>query len=138
MEHIMTMIHRGVQTSIQPLERLESQEKVNQELYKKLDLMSKEVNLLKEKLGDQPSFPALPEPASQQDYQSRRRLWGEVNRERRTGIRRHEEENNMAVMKKTVCTLARRILSFSRMEPRMLEIQVQSYGAKDLEKSNGN
>ena len=77
-EHIVAMIHRGVQTAIQPLEeRLESQEKVNQELYKKLDLMNQEVNLLKEKLGNQPYFPALPEPASQQDYQSGRGLWGE-------------------------------------------------------------
>ena len=74
MEHILAMVQRGVQkevrAAIQPLEdRLEVQEKANQELSKQFDSVLRKMDLLKETVKNQQEFPALKESVSEQSVQ---------------------------------------------------------------------
>ena len=135
MEHILSMIQNGVQKqvkdAIKPLEeRLEEQEKVNKELYKRLDSLAKEVGLMKRDVSSQQQqFPVLPEPQGQQHPQ--------VEKEVMAGFTRASSGREHVSMSscENLCASARRVIGFSPIEPRMLEIQMNSYGARDREEA---
>lgn len=142
MDHILDMIASGVKkevmAAIQPLEeRLELQEKVNKELYTQVDALMKEVELMKERGNQQQeAFPVLPQPQVQQvQHQEDERMQWAANRigDREHLIRRSEDEHSVTM--KNLCASARRVIGFSPIEPRMLDIQVESYGAKDIEEA---
>ena len=139
MEHILAVIQRGIQkelrAAMEPLEeRLEQQEKVNKELFIQLNSLKEEFGVLKEAVKDQPSFPVLPQPHGQQDHQTADSgIGGQVlwNREGGRGARPLEDNHGVLGL----CTSARKVIGFTPIEPRMLEIQMENYGAKDLEET---
>jgi hypothetical protein len=147
MEHILAMVQRGVQkevrAAIQPLEdRLEVQEKASQELSKQFDSVLREMDLLKETVKNQQEFPALKVSVSEQSVQGAVGFQGVWNGaggrwERRSGDvdRRPGREDDYTVGRQEMCAAARRVVGFTPIEPRMLELQIQSYGAKDLEEA---
>ena len=132
-EHILAMIKIGVEkevkAAIKPVEdRLEQQEKVNQELYQKINSLIRQIEGMKEDVHlQQEAFPALPEPQVQQHHQVRR---GE-----REQVIRSEDVDSSRMYKEDLCSKARRVIGFSPIEPRMLNIQIDSYGAKDIEEA---
>ena len=109
-------------------ERLELQEQVNQELSLKINSLMREVEMMKEGVSlQQEAFPVLPQPQAQQHHQVR-----VVGREK---VIRSEDDNISRVYKEDLCAKARKVIGFSPIEPRMLDIQMNSYGAKDLEEA---
>ena len=77
-EHMLAMIKLGVEkevrAALQPVEeRLEQQERVNQELYQKINSLVREVEVMKEGVNlQQEAFPSLSEPQAQQYHQIER------------------------------------------------------------------
>ena len=137
MEHILAMIQRGVQkevrAAIRPIEeRLEVQEKVNQELTIQLNSALKDMELLQSKMKppenihpSQKEYPQLiMEPGKQHVMQEK---WGGA-RLRDTWSRRQEDTSDISVLQ--MCSSARRVVGLTPIEPRMLEMQMLSYGAK--------
>ena len=129
-EHILAMIKLGVEkevrAALQPVEeRLEQQERVNQELYQKINSLLREVEVMKEGVNlQQEAFPALPGPQAQPYHQ--------VERGDRQQVNKTEEEY---ICRENLCTSARKVIGFSPIEPRMLKIQMESYGAKDMDEA---
>ena len=123
MDHILSMIQKGVQKEVKQAvqaieERLAIQEKVNKDLFKKLEDAMAEIDNLK---GSQ----------IVQDYNSKESVSSEALEELNstkvvvTRATEHEE----------LCASARKVLGFSPIEPRMIDLQLQSYGAKDIEEA---
>ena len=46
-----------------------------------------------------------------------------------------EEENNHAVSRINLCSSARKVIGFTPIEPRMLEMQMECYGAENIEEA---
>ena len=143
MEHIVALIQRGVQkevrAAIQPIEeRLVAQEIVNQELTRQFNSVVKEVDLLKKALTIREEFPALSltPKVSIRPEGGRRATGGRSEENRIEWSRRQDDEQEDYTMKsQELCASARRVVGFSPIGPRMLELQKQSYGAKDTEEA---
>ena len=147
MDHILAVIQRGVQkevrAAIKPLEnRLEEHEQANQELSKQFNSVLREIDLLKETVKTQQEFPALQKVQSEQSGQgavgfqwSRIGTGGRGERGGGSGYRRPDSEDDYSVGRQEMCAAARRVVGFTPIEPRMLELQIQSFGAKDLEEA---
>ena len=120
-------------------EKLELQEKVNQELYRKVNFLAKEMEALKQKFNS--AQPLVPEPQVQRDQHHHEPPGAGqgIGREQGQGYRRVNSENqdNRGVYceKQRLCESARRIVGFSPIDQRMLNIQMQSYGAKDTKEA---
>ena len=140
-ENILEMVKIGVakavKVAMEEVElRLEHQEKINQELTKQLQSVVMEMDVLKIAVDDQQQFPALPQP----QYQGSDRL-EDINRSSEGGAtggwgtesRKSTEDYNSSV--EEMCAAGRRVVGFTPIEPRMLDIQMQSYGAKNLEEA---
>ena len=121
MKHILALIQRGVQTEVRavilPLEeRLDAQEKVNQELTKQFESVLKEMDLLKN-VKNQQEFPALSVTLPGHSEQLEPVVWRSqriVSHQagsRREGGRRTEED--CTVRKKELCASARRVVGFT-------------------------
>ena len=141
-EHILAMIKTGVErevrAAIEPVEqRLELQENLNKELFKKLNSLALEVDLLKRVNAQQQDFPALPEPQQQQQGQGHGEQghWGQWHGEQGHGGQGHGVQEQISDEKRDLCSAARKVVGFTPIVPRMLEIQLQSYGAKDMEEA---
>ena len=136
MKVILDMIKQGVKkevkTALQEVEvRVEQQEKLNQELVKKVNSLVNELENLK--LGvkaDQEAFPALPRP---QGLIQRSKEQGSLFSVRSSSLEDQENEHGRKV--EELCAVGRRVIGFSPIEPRMLELQIQSFGAKDQEEA---
>ena len=127
MEVILGMIAKRVKSEVQeaikPLkDRIEAQEKVNKDLYKQLKALQDQVNLQEKGTTD----PELPEPRPNVQEWDARRLYTPVSTV-------DQEENNVRMQ--NLCSGARKVIGFSPIEPRMLDIQMNSYGAKDLQEA---
>ena len=148
MEYILSMIQTGVQkelrAAIQPVEeRLKIQEKVNQDLAKQFVSAMKEIDELKRAVDNQKNFPGLPvshlrvqspqNVEKVQDISSRARGRGYWSRGEMD--KRPYEEDELSISKQEMCSSARKVIGFTPIEPRMLDLQVQSYGAKDMEEA---
>ena len=95
-----------------------------------LDSLAKEVGLVKRDVSSQQQqFPVLPEPQGQQHPQ--------VEKEDMAGFTRASSGRKYVSMSscENLCASARRVIGFSPIEPRMLEIQLNSYGARDREEA---
>ena len=143
MEHILAVIQRGVQkevrAAIEPVEeRLTAQEKVNQELTKQFNSVLEEMDFLRKEVKSQQEFPALPvttvtseQQQSGQGIGRMQEIWSRAGVSREEG-RGSEEEFDYSLRKRELCASGRRVVGFTPIEPRMLELQMQSYGAKDM------
>ena len=136
MEMISEMIKKGikseVQTAIKPLEdRLEAQEKVNKDLYKRLKVLQDELNDFKKGNSDTKTlaYPELPGPRSHLDEGGSRGIYTPGNFESAVG------QEDSTVRKQSICSRARKVIGFSPIEPRMLDMQMNSYGAKDMQEA---
>ena len=138
MEHILTVIQRGIQKEVRaalaPLEeRLELQENVNKELFSQLNSLKEEVGFLKETVKEQQGYPVLPQPHGQQVHQleenggRRQDIWNSEGG-RRAGYGQSEDSNTVLGL----CNSARKVIGFTPIEPKMLRMQMENYGAKDI------
>ena len=102
------------------------QENVNKELHYKINSLTREVDLLKQGMDtqQQSTFPSLPLPGSQMQRQ-----WGEQGAVINNN---HTNQLNSDGERRSMCSAARKVVGFTPIEPRMLEIQMESYGAKDM------
>ena len=98
-------------------------------MYSKIQSLVKEVEDLKlEVKSQQQAFPVLPEPQVQQAHQK------QVGVEQMTAKKDDQSEGvNSATF--DLCASARKIVGFSPIEPRMLDMQIKSYGARDIEEA---
>ena len=123
MDHILSMIQKGVQKEVKQAvqaieERLAIQEKVNKDLFKKLEDVMAEIDNLK---GSQ----------IVQDYNSKESVSSEALEE----LNSTKVVVTRATEQEELCASARKVLGFSPIEPRMLDLQINSYGAKDIEEA---
>ena len=128
------MVTSQVLAALGPVEeKLELQEKVNKDLYKKLNSVTKELEVLKlgTKIHHQ-AQPVLPEPPTQQVHHERAR----VEHTRALAEQQAEDSKGVYSEKRKLCASARKIVGFTPINSRMLEMQMESYGAKDLEEAN--
>ena len=129
MEQIKVLIESGVkeevQEAVEPLkERLQLQEKETTELKQQFSDVMKEVQALKVKSTNSDHFPALP------TYQSGslNSLFRVSSTQRTENSNRVTRDDDHARQVQELCADARKVIGFT---PRMLEIQIESYGAKD-------
>ena len=138
MEQIVTLIKKNIQrevdAAVKPFEeRLELQENVNKELFSQVKSLKQELNLIREAVKDQEEYPALQHQHGHlvhqvaEDIGTRHEVW---NRE---GGRRVMDNSESEVL--DLCSSARRVVGLSPIDHRMLEIQMESYGAKDIEEA---
>ena len=133
MEYILAMIQKGVQkevrAAIQPVEeRLKAQEKVNEDLFKQLESAVKEIDMLRLKVQQESrAFPAL------QDLHNSGSA--AENSPRQGFVRRSDQQDCTSSRTQELCASARRVIGFTPIEPRMLDLQIHSYGAKDVEEA---
>ena len=120
-----------VQAALNPVEeKLELQEKVNQELFKELNSLTKELECLKQRCNSPTlGIPVVPEPQAPQDLHGAGQVGHSMTGEQ------IQENRGVYSEKQKLCQLSRKIVGFTPIVPRMLEIQMQSYGAKDLEEA---
>ena len=147
MRKIGEMIKSGVKeevfTVLKPLQdKLDRQERVVEELTMQLTSVMKEMETLRGSVSNRPGFPILQQPASHQptsqpvqeqaahgQAQQAVQVAGHV----RGG--RQEESDAARHNIQQICSNARRVIGLAPIEPRMLEIQIQSYGAKDIQEA---
>jgi hypothetical protein len=148
MAHILSLIKMGVEKEVKAAlqeteQRMEEQEKTNKELAHQLETVVKDMEVLRVVLRDQQAFPALSEPVGLGKHQSQegsglrlgmcsrdegRFTWG-------TGTRRQEEDHDYNRRVEEICGAGRRVVGFTPIEPRMLELQIQSYGARNQDEA---
>ena len=120
LRHLQTSILQEVRKQVEPVEaRLELQEKVNKDLYEQLSLAKKDIELLRQSFKD----PQGQESTSLPEAHTPRGQQGNVD----------ETECGISVEK--LCSSAKRVIGFSPIEARMLDMQMMNYGAKDMEEA---
>ena len=123
MDHILSMIQKGVKNEVKQAvqaieERLKIQEIVNQDLCKKLEIAMTEIaNLRNSQVVN--------------DFSSKESIRKEALEE----FNSKEEVVASPSEQEELCASARKVLGFSPIEPRMLDLQIHSYGAKDIEEA---
>ena len=121
---IRTGVRDEVRTAIQPVEdRMVLQEKITEGLGMQINTLMREMETLKGEVKNIQEFPALPKTGVPG------LLSGAMDVDNGDG----GIDYNKRV--KGICGKSRRILGFTPIEPRMLEIQMQSYGAKNIEEA---
>ena len=103
---------------------------------RQVNFLVKEIKTLKEAaVNNQQSnvFPALPVPQGQistrlEDISRRNRVTGGLEADSRS-----TEDFNSRIVE--LCESGRRVMGFSPIEPRMLEMQIRSFGAKNQEEA---
>ena len=141
-EHIIELIKVGVQKEVKAAvreveERLVQQEIVNQELTSQINSVVRDMELLRESVKKQQAFPSLPIPGKVGEgllNEFCRSSDGVTNSMENNAVasgRRSTEDSRVEEM----CALGRRIVGFTPIEPRMLELQIQSYGARNMDEA---
>ena len=129
MEEIKAMIQAGVKQEVQvaviPLqERLDLQEKNNRELKEQFSEVLEEVKTLRESVKTSEEFPFLPKSQNLKSIYASKHI--QLNSKADHDHVRQVEE---------LCASARKVIGLTPIEPRMLELQIQSFGAKDQEQA---
>ena len=126
------MIQEGVKQEVQvavvPLqERLDTQEKESKQLKDQFSEVLEEVKALRDSIKASENFPPLPKYRSLKSFNTGDNI--QFN-SRGNGV-------DPGHIKKVqdLCADARKVIGLTPIEPRMLELQIQSYGAKDLEQA---
>ena len=137
-EMITTGVKEEVSTVLKPLQdRIDKQERVVGELTRQLTSVMKEMETLKQaSVSSSCDFPILPQPTSSQPSQPIQQHPVHVQQAVQVEgpVRGVLEESGAGRYRvKEICSDARRVIRFTPIEPMMLEIQMQSYGAKDIQ-----
>ena len=119
-------------------ERLRIHEVVNDKLSKQLNSLVMDMETLQASVKDQQAFPSLPGPGYLQHGRDMRvgKICGS-----RAGVVDGEhgraEGSSEDFIRKTeeMCAAGRRVVGFTQIETRMLELQIQSCGAKNMEEA---
>ena len=131
---IKTSVKEEVQAAVEPYkEKLELQDKETKELRKettelreRFEEVLSEVKSLKEfRAGNQ--FPQLPVPSDLGRLDMYRSSQAQASHVINNQPRDPEETKKV----QELCASARKVIGFTPIEPRMLEMQIRSYGAKD-------
>ena len=139
MEKISEMIKVGVKTEVQaalkPMDdRLSEQEKVTEVMGSQIAKLLGEIETLRCDVRTGQEFPSLPQPVAGGIAGFGK--MGEVYTPLGVGIgpkRAEAAYSDDKVLE--ICSRARRIIGFTPIEPRMLDIQRESYGARDTEEA---
>ena len=131
MQKILEMIAIGVQKEVKsvmkPLEeRLDMQEKTNMEMSRQFITIKEELEALKKVMNGQ-EFPSLPSANSGPVFPRLELTRTLISSEDNLGAAEGEI--------KQMCADARRVIGLTPISPRMLELQINSYGAKDKEEA---
>ena len=131
MQMILEMIAIGVQKEVKsvmkPLEeRLDMQEKTNMEMSRQFITIKEELEALKKVMNGQ-EFPSLPSANSGPVFPRLELTRTLISSEDNLGAAEGEI--------KQMCADARRVIGLTPISPRMLELQINSYGAKDKEEA---
>ena len=139
MEQIKIMIQSGVKEEVrseihavvEPLkEKLEQQEKETSDLKKQFQQVLDQVKNIREISNNYQHFPALPASGSL-SYLYRASSNPEAGRNDTTDNTDSEHANKV----RELCADARKVVGFTPIEPRMLELQMTSYNAKDQDEA---
>ena len=142
MEKILGMKKSGVKEEImallQPVEdRLVQQEKITEELSRKVTIFMKKMQDLKMTTKNLEDFAALAAQATgvkrvfREGEKGRQNLWSSKVQE---DIDTNSDEDYKEDVR-DLCASGRRVIGFTPIEPRMLDLQMRSYGAKNLEEA---
>ena len=140
MQKILEMISIGVQREVnsvmKPLEeRLGKHEKANMEMSRQFITIKEELEALKKVMNRQ-EFPPLPEHGEHGGARSGQVVTPPRLLDMARTHRSSEEYSGAAEGEiKQMCADARRVIGLTPISPRMLELQVNSYGARDKEEA---
>ena len=145
LKQIEMMINNGVQEEVQAAlkpfqERIDQQDRVVEDMTKQLSSIMMEMNILKNSAakGYQEDFPALhqksPGPTVHQEAGAGAGWPGGKDGE---GVQGGDGWGHSDALNQTikVCAAARKVVGLTPIEPRMLDIQMQSYGAKNVQEA---
>ena len=134
-EMIRKEVRDEVRDTIKPIEaRLETQERASQNLGDQIKSLVTEIEALKEEVVIIKDLPKINSNIGEVDSVPRDSLHGGIGGV--TGqVHGSGEADQLNAKIMDVCSKARRIVGFKPIEHRMLEIQMRSYGAKDLEEA---
>jgi hypothetical protein len=127
---------------LKPLQdSIDKQERVVEELTMQLTSVMKEMETLKASVSSNCDFPVLQHPTSNQPSQPIQQYHVQGHHEQRAvqvdgPVRGVLGDNGAGRDRvKQIYSDARRVIGLTPIEPRMLEIQMQSYGAKDIQEA---
>ena len=145
MRKIEEMIKSGVKEEVYSLlnplqDRLDKQEKVVEELTMQLTSVLKEMETLKAAVSNNIEFPTLQHSASSQLSQTVEQLPAHEHAQQAVQVEGPvgcalERRGTAKDRVRQICSNARKVIGLSPIEPRMLEIQMESYGAKNLQEA---
>ena len=141
-ENMLEMIKIGVQKEVKAAikeveERLGQQEKINEELTMQLSSLVGKMEVIQTSVKGQQAFPALPGPRHHH-------LRSDMGLEEISGRRDRDVTGGWGTVGSTdycsrrieeICEAGRRVVGFTPIEPRMLDLQIQSYGARNMEEA---
>ena len=131
-ELIKVGVKEEVNTILKPLQdRLDKQEKVVEEMTMQVSVILKEMETLKTSASNKPDFPTLQHAEREQPVQQHPAPGQGQQAVQAEGPGRGDQTDRV----KQICSNARKVIGLSPIEPRMLEIQMQSYGAKDIQEA---
>ena len=128
-EMLKNAVKIEVMAALEPLEeRMNRQEEASEEITRQFSSIMKEVERLKVTASN---FPALTGPSS---TVSERIVSRGYSRMERTMYCDNDMKANMEGIR-DMCAAARKVVGFSPIEPKMLKIQMEGFGAKDLQEA---
>ena len=140
LKHIEMMIKIGVNkevnAALKPLQdRLGEQERTVEDLTMQLSSIMKEVTSLKATatVCSQAEYPALQQPRLDNQQQIVNQGLGENGEGGVPGGDRLRQNDKLQA--KNICAAARRVFGLTPIEPRMLDIQIKSYGAQNKQEA---
>ena len=136
LEIISIVVQKVVNSVLKPLEeRLVIQEKANMGMSRQFNTIKEELQALKNGINRQ-EFPPLPEHSEHGVARSGQAVVTPRVLDMAGTIRSSEEYSEAALGEiKQMCADARRVIGLTQISPRMLELQVKSYGDRDLEEA---
>ena len=128
-EMLKNAVKIEVMAALEPLEeRMNRQEEASEEITRQFSSIMKEVERLKVTASN---FPALTGPSS---TVSERIVSRGYSRMERAMYCDNDMKANMEGIR-DMCAAARKVVGFSPIEPKMLKIQMEGFGAKDLQEA---
>ena len=125
-EMITTRVKKEVENALKPVEdRMNKQDELNTDMARQFKFIMKELETLKEVMRSK-EYPALPEHSEQ------RAGLGGIGRSSDMGRLGADGSRGSGLRVRDMCSAARKVIGLTPIEPKMLEIQMRSYGAKNI------
>ena len=136
-EMILLGVKDEVENALQPVEeRLDKQEEVSTDMARQFNIIMKELDIFRSQL----EFPSLPELSDKKAFRENTReetfeREGSYNARSRHRVGEVEWESGDHQTVRNMCADARKVIGLKPIEPKMIDLQLRSFGAKTKEEA---